>query len=170
MIQQDARQLLQNGQDWIPVLDRLGDLNARISLVVTGGGSGAIARCFRRAGASKHFVEAIVPYSRRSASEFLGCKLDSPSVSEETAIALAAMANQRARRLADDALGVPVGIALTAALPTEPPRDHQAAIYVALISDQKSETWSVMLGAGEFDRLTAEQVADAMILRALGAL
>ena len=170
MIQQDARELLENGQDWGFALKRLGDLNVRISLVATGGGSGAIAKCFCRAGASKYFVEATVPYSRRSAREFMGRKLDSPSVSEETAIALAAMANQRAGRLADDQKGVPVGIALTAALPTDPPRDHPLAIYVALVSEQKSQTWQVLLATGDFDRRNAEQIADAMILKALNAL
>ena len=170
MIQQDARELFENGQDWGVALKRLGELNVRISLVATGGGSGAIAKCLCRAGASKYFVEATVPYSRRSAREFLGRKLDSPSVSEETAIALATMANQRASWLADDQKGVPVGIALTAALPTDPPRDHQLAIYVALVSERKSQTWQVLLATGDFDRRNAEQIADAMILKALNAL
>ncbi|MDG2221037.1 MAG: CinA family protein [Rubripirellula sp.] len=170
MIQQDARQLLENGQDWVPALKRLGDLNVRISLVATGGGSGAIAKCFCRAGASKCFVEATVPYSRGAARNFLGRTLDSPSVSEETAIELAAMAHQRAGQLADDQSGVPVGIALTAALPTDPPRDHRSAIYVALVSERKSETWQISLATNDFDRRTAEQVADAMILQALNTL
>ena len=167
MIQKDASQLLHCELDWQSVFDRLEGADARISLVVTGGGTRAIAKCLGRAGASRLFVEAVVPYSRSAVTEFLGHELESPSVCEATAVALAKTAASRVKRLADDHSGVAIGIALTAALPTEPPRDHQDAIYVAMESELGSKTWFVELPKDQYDRTTAEQIAEAMVWRAM---
>ncbi len=170
MIHLDAHQLLDAGRDWNDLFDHLASVRARISLVVTGGGSGSIAQCLRRPGASQFFVEAIVPYSRRAARAFLQGELPTPNVCEKTAIELAREAYRRAGRLADDDRGSPAGIALTAALPTKPPRDHVEAIFVGLVTESKTETWCVPLPPGRFDRQTAEDIADAMILVALYSL
>lgn len=167
MIELDPKQMLQSDCDWQVALNRLHLINARICLVVTGGGSGAIGKCFGRPGASKHLIEAVVPYSRLSAIDYLGRDPEIPSVCETMAAEFAVVAKRRAERLADDGVGVPLGIALTAALPTKPPRNQQEAIFVARCLKDETQLWSAKLPQGHFDRAAGEQIAEAMIWEAL---
>jgi len=167
MIQHDASKLLRETLDWQQAFDSLDAVNASVSLVMTGGGTGAVTRCFARPGASKHFIEAVVPYSRRAVTDYLGTKIATRSVSRETVVKLANKAMERARELADEPTHNPVGIALTAALPTQPPRDHQEEIYVALESERRSTMLWVSLSGGHFDRDMAEKIAEAMIWHAI---
>lgn len=166
MIQLDADDLLESRRDWQTLLDGLSNTDARICLVVTGGGTGAIGRCFGRSGASQNFVEAAVPYSRQSLDDFLGHRLDSPSVCELTVAEMAGRAMERARRLTDHS-GDAMGIALTASLPTHPPRDHEHAIFAAFQTESLQRSWCVKLMGDRWDRVTAEQIAEATVYNAL---
>lgn len=184
------------------LFDRLSQTQAQIALVVSGGGSGAVAACFRRSGASKNFVEAAIPYSRKAMFDYLGCQPIGPSASRETAQQLARSAHRRAlassipntivndyevqntvrqstgsasnekQDLADRA----VGLALVAALPTVPPRDHVHQAHVAIHCQVLSRAWSQTLDLANLTardpdlRSQAESIADQMIYRALGEI
>ena len=152
------------------VLDRLHASDYQISIVVSGGGSGAIAKCFQRSGASKSFVEAVVAYSRGAMAEYLEGPPVGRSASIETARQLAEMARRRCEQLTDAEGFCAAGLALTAALPTTPPRNGRDQIHVALNREGATETWSKELRKGEFTRESAEALADEMFLRALNSM
>ena len=155
---------------WDSTLDRLHASDVRIAVVVSGGGSGAIARCFRRAGASRTFVEAAVPYSHAAMQDYLGHKPTGPSASVETARQLSEVAWDRCQRLSDVDDFRAAGIALVAALPTSMHRKGHDRIHVAVRCDGKTQTWSENLAGGEFTRESAESLADEMFLTALSSL
>ena len=67
----------------------------RTVLVVTGGGTQAIADLLAVPGASRTVLEAVVPYSEAALTEFLGAS-PRQAVSVETAAALARAAYKRA--------------------------------------------------------------------------
>lgn len=159
--------------DWQSLLTALADTNASISMVVTGGGSGAITHCFRRAGASHNFVDAAIPYSRAAVVEYLGCSPDGPSASVVVARQLASAALRRSIKLDDESESderEPAGIALVAALPTTPPRPAQNQIHVVLQSQQPGVAWSVMLANESCSREQAETIAEEMVFAALAEL
>ena len=136
-------------------------------LVVTGGGTQALADLFAVPGASRTVLEALVPYSDRSMREFLGHEPEQ-AASVETAAELARKARERALALrpGDD---VPVlGIACTAALLTDRPRkgDHRA--HVAMCSGESVEVRSVTLEKNARTREDEERVVADLLLSAMG--
>lgn len=159
----------QTSPDWDRVLQNLTQSGSfQISLVATGGGSGALARCFRRAGASRAFVEAAIPYSRPAVAAYLASTPMGSDASIERVEQLAHKAQSRAESFAQ--LEPPhetVGIALVAALPTSIPRRGQDRIHVALRSPSRKILWSRELMKGAYDRESAETIADAMLFLAL---
>jgi nicotinamide mononucleotide (NMN) deamidase PncC len=154
--------------------DRLFEKLARqpiqIAMVCTGGGSGAIASCFRRAGASRNFVDAAIPYSRAASEAYLGVGPADSRASLEFAQQLAAAALARAVRFGENDSSAPVGIALVAALPTEPPSDVEERIHVALHRAGDQQCWSENLDKGMHSRESAEAIADQMVFQAIAYL
>ena len=161
-----------NDQPWSEVLDRLHASDFQIAIVVSGGGGGSLARCFRRPGASKTFVEAVVAYAHRAMAEYLGESPVGQSASRETANQLSRAAMVRCARLSDAESGTfrPIGISLVAALPTSSPRRGEDRIEVSLSFGNETKSWSRNLRKGQFTRESAEDVADAMFLAALSEL
>jgi hypothetical protein len=161
--------------NWDQVFETLRDARKRISLVLTGGGSGALKHCFRREGASRVFVEAVIPYSHAALMDYLGCPPSGSSASGSVAKQLASVALERARRLQDEHAdsSQPVGIALVAALPTTPQRRGRDRIHVALLtqellrSQRRGVLWSLELSKDAYTREQAESIADEMIRLAL---
>lgn len=139
----------------------------QLSLVISGGGTGAIKTCLARSGASRSFVEAVVPYSRKSMIDYLGHPLVGPSASVETVRQLAIRACQRAGTRIDVPDARPVGLALTCALPTEPPRDQIHQVHVAICGQGFSRDWSNVLSPDLTSRAEAESIAESMLLDAL---
>ena len=160
------------GTNWNQLFEQLRDSRKRISLVVTGGGAGALKHCFCRAGASRIFVEAVIPYSRAALIEYLGFPPSDSSASGSVAKQLASVALVRAGRLGDDQTDAlqPVGIALVAALPTTPRRRGGDRIHVALQTRQWGRLWSLELTKDAYTRQQAEAIADEMIGYAMAAL
>jgi hypothetical protein len=156
---------------WELLFGLLAETTIQVSLVVTGGGTGAIARCFGRPGASRNFVEAVIPYSRSSLADYLIGEPHGSSASSERAQQLARTAHARAENLADcKGSQLAAGIALTAALPTIPKRRGADRIDVALQTGERRVGWSLEMSAGRFDRETAESLCDRMLLLALSDL
>jgi hypothetical protein len=159
--------------NWHSLLTALASSDSRISLVVTGGGSGAVSHCLRRAGASRNFVDAVVPYSRAAVAEYLGCPPAGSSASSAVAKQLASVALRHATSL-DDSSGsevhAPAGIALVAALPTTPPRQVPNRIHVVLREPKRGVLWSLELTKQSRTREEAETIAEEMVYRALAEL
>ena len=153
--------------DWARLFDRLAEQTIQIALVCTGGGSGAIARCFRRSGASKNFVEAVMPYSRAASDEYLGREFNGSKASKEFADQLAEVSYQRSGRLSECEPSDAVGIALVAALPTSETTDAIEQIHVALHRQEGQRCWSEVLEKGTHSRESAETIADQMVFRAI---
>jgi len=136
-------------------------------VVVTGGGSQALADLFVVPGASRTVLEALVPYSDRSMREFLGHEPEQ-AVSAETAAALARRAYERALALRPDG-DVPVlGVACTAALVTDRPRKGEHRAHVAVCRGEPVEVRSVALKKNARNRAGEERVVADLVLSAMG--
>ena len=121
-----ATRLKRPDLDWDELFQTLTQSPLQISLVVSGGGSGAVARCFRRPGASQGFVEAVIPYSRTALASYLAVEPRGTAASPQRARQLAETALARALALADrDPPYATAGISLVAALPTTVKRRFQ---------------------------------------------
>ena len=153
--------------NWDPLFQTLCQQPFQIALVCTGGGAGAIAKCFRRSGASCNFVDAAIPYSRAASDEYLGAPTNDSRASKEFAQRLASAAFARAIRLSEVDAPVAVGIGLVAVLPTLPANDVEERIHVAMHRQGDQQVWSTELEKGTQTRESAEAIADEMLLRAL---
>lgn len=153
--------------NWNQLVKQLGETPYQVAIVCTGGGSGAIWQCFHRAGASKSFVEAVIPYSNRASQEYLGDTPVESRASRPFTQQLASIAFERAARLRDDESSVAVGISLAAVLPTLPANSVEERIHVALHRKDDQQCWSKRLIKGDQTRESAESIADEMIYHAL---
>ncbi len=157
--------------DWNTLHNKLRQSPCAVAMVMSGGGCNAIGRCFSQAGASRTFVEAVVPYSRASMHDYLGSAPAGPSASLPTAKQLASVAYHRCRKLSDDRkIDAWYGLALVAALPTDPPRSHQDQIHVCVNGKGLQTAWSENLERGKHTRDEAESICERMILEALSEL
>ena len=136
-------------------------------LVVTGGGSQALANLFVVLGASRTVLEAVVPYSDRSMREFLGHQPEQ-AVSADTAAALSRNAHERALALRPDGVAPVLGIACTAALVTDHPRKGEHRAHVAVCRGGPVEVRSVALKKNARNREGEERVVADLVLYALG--
>lgn len=156
---------------WASVLEKLCTSRIQISMVLTGGGTGAISRCLRRPGASLNFVEAVVPYSRQATQEYLGFEPSEGYASAHTAKALAQAAQRRAASLGDNPTHA-FGIALTATLPTTPTPNaaslhHNCRIHVASNGMKNCRGWSLVFSGLPGEREVSEAIAEQMFLIAI---
>ena len=169
--------------EWNNVLQALSATNISIAMVVTGGGTGVIPRCFRRVGASLNFVDANVPYSRVATEQYLGFKPVESYASVNTACALAKAAYARAQTQTETRSHA-LGLSMTASLPTHPvahashndPRWPDAKtsvpdsqIHVASHDTINRRNWSLHFSARQCNRNTAESIAEQIFLVALTA-
>ena len=165
---------------WERTLTEIATTPLQIAMVITGGGTGAISRCFGRSGASVNFLEAVVPYCRSSTDQYLGCKPVESYSSLMTSKALAQVAYRRAESHSGSSRES-VGISLTATLPTDTTiRDvtgDQSAyhktettpgfrIYVSSCRTRIRKTWSLCFPDDPYGRDAAESIADQMLLLA----
>ncbi len=132
-------------------------------LVLSGGGSRALAELLEVPGASRTLLEAVVPYSEAALLEWLGGRPDQ-FCSAPTARAMAMVAYNRARCLAGAEAGPLAGVACTAGLATDRPRrgDHRA--HVALQTDAETACWSLQLAKGRRNRRDEEQLVATLAL------
>ncbi|MSQ46974.1 MAG: hypothetical protein EXR78_01080 [Deltaproteobacteria bacterium] len=133
-------------------------------IVVTGGGAQAVADILAVPGASRTLLEALVPYSEKSLTEFLG----SPPmqvVSAETAAALAQAAYRRATTLRENNTVPVIGLACTATLVTDRPKkgDHRA--HIGLCTAEQTRVYSLTLQKGARDRQGEERLVSDLLLR-----
>lgn len=136
-------------------------------LVVTGGGTQALADLFVVPGASRTVLEALVPYSEPSMAGFLG-RPATQAVSAETAALLARKARERALALAPEHDAALLGVACTAALVTDRPRKGEHRAHVAVCGGEAVEVRSVALEKNARTRQGEERVVADMVLSVLG--
>ncbi len=136
-------------------------------LVVTGGGSQAIADLLVVPGASRTVLEALVPYSDKSMTEFLGAA-PTQAVSIETAATLARQAYQRAGALRESPEIPVIGLSCTATLVTDRIKkgDHRA--HVGVCTSEDTQVFSLTLQKNARDRVGEERVVGDLLLQVLG--
>lgn len=157
---------------WQALLSDLHDRPVKIAIVIAGGGSGAVAQCYRCPGASGTFIEAVIPYSRAAMTDYLAGQRVDLAVARETAERLARRAWQRCDGLCDarERDDRCYGLALTAALPTHQPRSDLSSIHVALHDGTGTSAWALQISHRSILREDAEQISDEMIFLALATL
>ena len=101
------------------------DAFTRLAVVITGGATALVPLLAARSGASRHLVEIVTPYSRASLADYLQQGSIERACCQATAVAMARVAHRRASRYAD-APGSPIGIAVTAIMPSQDERQCEA--------------------------------------------
>ncbi len=144
------------------LIERIHTAGRPFVIAVTGGGSGAISALLQVPGASASVLEAIVPYSPRSMSDWLGGMPDQ-HCSERTARAMAMAAFERARQLSDADPRTLLGIGATASLASNRPKRGAHRIHVAWQSAGKTTVVSQTL-PHEGTRAEEESIAQEIIL------
>ncbi|MCY2966926.1 MAG: hypothetical protein NT069_25385 [Planctomycetota bacterium] len=158
---------------WADTIAALHRANARWVLAMTGGGSSAIGRLLEIPGGSRTTLEAIVPYSTESLSDWLG-RQPEQFCSRTTALAMATVAQRRARHLFNrqsthgDAIpqpGVAVfGLGCTASLASDPPKRGEHRCHLAVHSDAATHALSIRFEKGRRTRQQEEQLAANLLL------
>ncbi|MCA9260157.1 MAG: CinA family protein [Planctomycetales bacterium] len=144
--------------------------NLQAVLALTGGASGAIAALLQTPGASRTILEAVVPYSARALSQWIG---SSPEqfCSRTTALAMAMRAYARAADLhnqtAEADLAEIMGVAATASLATDRPKRGAHRLHVAIQTLAATTTWSVNFDKGKRTRGEEETLAADLVLLAI---
>ena len=137
----------------------------RAMLVVTGGGTQAIADLLAVPGASRTVLEVVVPYSEAALTEFLGVS-PHQAVSVETAAALARAAYKRAVVL-HTAAGPLLGLACTATLATDRLKKGAHRAHIGVSTAAETCVYSCTLTKGARDRQGEERVVSDLLLTVL---
>jgi hypothetical protein len=135
-------------------------------LVVTGGGTQALADLLAVPGASRTLLEALVPYSDKSLAAFLGVS-PAQAVSVATAAALAQTAYRRAVMLRDKKTVPVLGLSCTATLVTDRPKKGAHRAHLGRCDGDRTQVYSLTLQKGARDRQGEERVVSDLLLHAL---
>jgi len=150
---------------WHRLIEQIHASGRRVVLAITGGGSSAIGELLRVPGASRTLVEAIVPYESASLAQFLGSAPDQ-ACSEETAVAMAQRARERARTLVPEA-PTTVGLGATASLASDRPKKGEHRCHIAVATDQGLDLTSIVLEKDRRDRTAEEDIVARAIVTML---
>jgi nicotinamide mononucleotide (NMN) deamidase PncC len=134
-------------------------------LVVTGGGSRAIADLLEVPGASRTLWEAVVPYNTSVIEAWLGSRPEE-FCSSPTARALAMVAFFRARKF-EPSKPLVAGVSCTAALATDRPRQGAHRVHLAIQIPARTAAWSLELLKGRRSRAEEERLVGRLMLCAV---
>ncbi len=137
----------------------------KVVLVVSGGGSGALAALLEVPGASRTLLEGVIPYAEEAMVQFLGGRPDQ-FCAAPTSRAAAMVAFRRALRYEASPESV-AGVAATASLISDRPKLGPHRAHVAIQTLSATSTYSVELQKGVRTRLQEEQVVSRMVLNAV---
>jgi nicotinamide mononucleotide (NMN) deamidase PncC len=137
-----------------------------VVLVVTGGGTQALADLLAVPGASRTLLEALVPYSEKSLADFLG-SAPTHAASVETAVALAQAAYQRALHLRASETVLVIGLSCTATLVTDRPKKGAHRAHVGLCTGEQTRVFSLTLQKGARDRQGEERLVSDLLIHVL---
>jgi hypothetical protein len=135
-------------------------------LVVTGGGTQALADLLAVPGASRTVLEALIPYSDKSLVESLG-EIPTQAVSVETAARLARRAYHRACSLRETETIPVAGLSCTATLVTDRPKKGDHRTHVGLCTSEDTRMFSLTLQKGARDRIGEERLVSDLLLQVL---
>jgi len=133
----------------------------------TGAGSLALFQLHSIAGSSRTILEATDRYSAPSLVDLLG-NIPEQFVSRETAIAMAAQAYRRARRLAAPGTAC-LGVACTAAIATDRVRHGEDRCWIAVRDSTGVSSYGLVMLKTARDRQGEEQLVSQLLLRAIAA-
>lgn len=142
---------------------------ARIAVVITGGGTSAIGEMLRYGGSSSTFLYGHVPYSPIYTERYLG-RIPDKLCSAEAArmLAMRAFHDVVEYHGFKDGEIFPIGLGATSALgkitPEREGREHK--IYVAVQTREKTTTYTLFLNAPR-SRVEEEKINELLILNAL---
>lgn len=162
-VRKDTQPSVLNPQSFITQIHRTPTMAV---LVVTGGGTQALADLLAVPGASRTVLEALIPYSDASLAEFLGTT-PTQAVSVETAVALAQRAYQRACSLREGNTIPVVGLSCTATLVTDRPKKGEHRACIGLSEGENVEVYTLTLRKGIRDRLGEERLVSDLLLQIL---
>jgi len=136
-------------------------------IISSGGGTNAISKILSVAGASKSMLEAYVPYAKESIDYYLLKKPDR-YCSQETALSMAAKAFSAAKKI--DPMTSPkklLGISVTASLATSYSKKGEHQFYIAIQTQEYSQTFSYQFIKGELTREEEEKVVADHLINAI---
>jgi nicotinamide mononucleotide (NMN) deamidase PncC len=148
-----------NKSDLISAVHRSG---RQAVIAVTGGGSLAISDLLTVPGASAFVLEASVPYGSESLTQWLGRRPEN-FCARETALAMAAVAFQKGRRLGGDAATL-IGVGCTASLASHRPKLGEHRAWIATQTADRTELLECRLSKGARDRLQEERLVADLLL------
>ncbi len=138
----------------------------QVVLVLTGGGSQALADLLSVPGASKTLLAGLIPYSEKALEAFLSFR-PAHSVSQETAVALAEKAYAHALTLRESFEIPLLGAACTATLVTDRPKKGEHRAHLAVYNGMQTTRCSLVLAKGTRDRRGEERVVGDLMIRTL---
>ncbi len=153
---------------WTKLIERIHAAQQQAVIAVTGGGASAIAKLLQVPGGSRTLLEAIVPYSAAALTDWLGMRPER-FCTEDTALSMAAVAFQRAKRLTESApSSAPlIGLACTASLLSDRPKKGDHRCHLATQTRTETAAWQLILQKGARDRAAEERLTGQMVLCAL---
>lgn len=155
--------------DTASLIARIHASPAMAVLVLTGGGSQALADLLAVPGASRTLLEALVPYSQKSLTAFLGAPpiQSVQAVAVETAAALAQAAYRRALALRANETVPVAGVSCTATLVTDRPKQGAHRAHLGLCTTVRTQVSSLTLQKGARDRQGEERLVSDLLLHVL---
>jgi nicotinic acid mononucleotide adenylyltransferase len=146
------------------LIRRLHEVPLKYVLVLTGGGSRALAWLLGVPGGSRTILEAVVPYDATALTDFLR-QAPEQFCSAATAEAMAQRAYERAGWLAPGQ--VVAGVGCTASLATDRPKHGDHRVHVTVWTAERIVTASLTLSKGARDRDGEEEVVARLFLNTL---
>lgn len=160
--------------EWRRLIEAIHSQPVKCVVVVTGGGSSAIADLLTVPGGSRTILEGTVPYSSAALTEWLR-RTPEQFCSAETARAMATIACERAYRLSakdesnsrgEDGFRF-LGVGCTSSLVSDRPKKGPHRIHIAVETDEATHGVELVLEKGARDRSGEEQLAGQLLLTAL---
>ena len=141
--------------------------NYRFVIVTSGGGSIAISDLLSVPGASNTVLETYTPYARESLAYYLLREPDQ-YCSLDTTLSMAAKAFSAAKKIDQRSTkGKLLGIGVTASLKTTEPKKGNHRFYIAIQTQDYSQTIACMLTKDKRSRIEEEQVISDVLIQAI---
>ena len=147
------------------LVERIHAAPGRVVLVVSGGGSRAIAELLEVPGASRTLLEAVVPYCEEALIAWLGGRPEA-FCSAGAARAMAMVAFRRAWDY-EGGRHSAAGVACTASLATDRPKRGAHRVHLALQTARRTATWSLQLKKGSRSRADEERLVGRLLINTL---
>ena len=153
-----------------PIIKSIHNSPTQLVLVVAGAGTAALSELLAVGGASRTLLEAIVPYSNASFTDFLNGKVPKQYASEQTARLTAGCAFNRAKQLVQHTDYVDaqvIGLACTAAIASDRPKKGEHRAHIACWSQDRVVSQSITLDKGKRTRVEEELAVSHLIVQML---